>query len=774
MKKMEKKKSNKMKIIQIIWGLLLISSFVFFVIGEIFLPAENISKEGKVSIFEADWMQVKPDGTKIVIEVPGNCEAELGEWVTIMTTLPAEQKDTWFCIRSMQQDMNIYVGDELRESFSTLDTQMFGKTSTISYVFFQIHTEDAGKALSISFMSESSYAGYVGEIYEGDKYDIARNFFEIYAPSTIVAMFMLMLSILVVAGCLFVKIFYRTNVELIYLGSGMLIASTWMIAESRLRQFMFSNSSMAVVMGFLMIALVPYPFLLYINSIQKQRYHKAYMVVSASIIVNYLVVLALQIMNIKDFFETMLSSHIIIVAAILLMGSTILIDVLKGYAREYREVAMGFALFMLAGVCELVLVYVAGTKINGIALCVGLVVLLVSAGFKAIRDLFNIEKEKQIAVAASESKAQFLANMSHEIRTPINVVIGMNEMILRENNDKVIEEYAHNIKNASQMLLSLVNDVLDFSKIEAGKLKIVEADYKPESMLKDVIKGIEIRAEQKNLEIKSDIDETIPKVLKGDEVRIKQILNNLLSNAVKYTEKGSITISAKGVCEEDRFYLLMSVEDTGRGIKKEDVGKLFDSFQRLELKKNRYIEGTGLGLNITKQLVEGMNGTIEVKSEYGVGSCFSVKLPQQIVDALPADGQEENIMEKTELYAPDAKVLVVDDTPMNLKIIKGLLKKSQMQLDLASGGNECLQLTKEKKYDLILMDAMMPDPDGVQTLHLIREDESNPNQNTEIIVLTADAIAGVKEQYIKEGFSDYIPKPINPDVLEAAIARFLQ
>lgn len=262
--------------------------------------------------------------------------------------------------------------------------------------------------------------------------------------------------------------------------------------------------------------------------------------------------------------------------------------------------------------------------------------------------------------------------------------------------------------------------------------------------------------------------------MKGDEVRIKQILNNLLSNAVKYTEKGSITISAKGVCEEDRFYLLMSVEDTGRGIKKEDVGKLFDSFQRLELKKNRYIEGTGLGLNITKQLVEGMNGTIEVKSEYGVGSCFSVKLPQQIVDALPVDGQEENIMEKTELYAPDAKVLVVDDTPMNLKIIKGLLKKSQMQLDLASGGNECLQLTKEKKYDLILMDAMMPDPDGVQTLHLIREDESNPNQNTEIIVLTADAIAGVKEQYIKEGFSDYIPKPINPDVLEAAIARFLQ
>ena len=219
------------------------------------------------------------------------------------------------------------------------------------------------------------------------------------------------------------------------------------------------------------------------------------------------------------------------------------------------------------------------------------------------------------------------------------------------------------------------------------------------------------------------------------------------------------------------------------GIKKEDVERLFDSFQRLELKKNRYIEGTGLGLNITKQLVENMGGTIAVKSEYGVGSCFSVKIPQQIVKfELAEEAEQENKSSsaesndspKKELYAPDAKILAVDDTPMNLKIIKGLLKKTQIQIDFAGGGNECLQLTKEKKYDLILMDAMMPEPDGVQTLHLIREDKDNLNKNTEVIVLTADAIEGVKEKYINEGFSDYIPKPVDPEMLEATIARFLQ
>lgn len=778
---MKKQKIGGMKIIQHILGILVISAFLFFIWGEVSLPAENVSEENSGYIFRADWVQVMEDGTEVPVSVHKSADAEKGEWVTIATTLPQDQEDTWICARSMQQDMRIYVGDELRKEYSTLDTQLFGKTSTMTYVFFPIYSGDAGETLRIEFMTDSSYAGYVSEIYEGSRSDIERYFYDLYAPSIIVAILMFLIGLLVVGCCIFVRLCYKRSVDLLYLGGGILMAATWLIVESKLRQFVFPNSTVAMWMGFLMVAVLPCPFMAYINTVQKARYQKAYMVVSACAAINYVVVVALQVMNIKDFFETMTSSHIILLVAIVLMGGTIVVDMWRGYMKEYREVAIGFAVFMLTGVFEIALSYMVDAQLNGIALCVGLVVLLIAAGLKSLRDLFKVEKEKQFAIAASESKAKFLANMSHEIRTPINTIIGMNEMILRENKDETIEEYAYDIKSASRMLLGLINDVLDFSKIEAGKLQIIEEDYQLASMLKDVILGIGVRVKEKNLELKLDIDETMPSVLKGDEIRIKQILNNLLSNAIKYTEKGSITLSAKGVRDENGFSLALSVADTGMGVKKEDMEKLFASFQRLELSKNRYIEGTGLGLNIVQQLVNGMNGAIDVQSEYGVGSCFSVQIPQQIVDNTamgklnrkPKRSSEEMDLTKNTLSAPDATLLVVDDTQMNLRVIRELLKRSGLKLDFATSGNECFEKTKKKKYDLILMDHMMPEPDGVQTLHMIRDDNDNLNRETNVIVLTANAIAGMREQYLKEGFADYLSKPVEAKKLEETIAKFL-
>ncbi len=413
---------------------------------------------------------------------------------------------------------------------------------------------------------------------------------------------------------------------------------------------------------------------------------------------------------------------------------------------------------------------------------IGQIATAIDSLYDSITEMLEIEKEKQMAIAASQSKAKFLASMSHEIRTPINTVIGMNEMILRENKDENITEYAHNIKSASQMLLGIINDVLDFSKIEAGKLQIVENDYSTETMLNDVVLGNVLRFKEKNLELKLDIDENIPSVLKGDEIRIKQILNNLLSNAAKYTEKGTVTFAAQSQRDDRGFGLQLSVTDTGIGIKPEDVGRLFDSFQRLELERNRYIQGTGLGLNITKQLVDNMNGNITVESEYGKGSCFTVWIPQQIVDDKPIgkwghphkhkelkDGADAKF-----LYAPDAKILVVDDNKMNLLVVKGLLKRTEIQLDFATGGQESFEMTRQKKYDLILMDHMMPEPDGVQTLHMIREDDANPNKEVPVIVLTANAIAGIEDEYIKEGFAGYLSKPVTGDKLEEAIAKHIE
>lgn len=410
---------------------------------------------------------------------------------------------------------------------------------------------------------------------------------------------------------------------------------------------------------------------------------------------------------------------------------------------------------------------------------VGQIATAIDSLYDSIKDMVDAEKERQSVIAAGESKARFLASMSHEIRTPINTIVGMNEMILRENQNGIIQEYALNIKRESQLLIGLVNDVLDFSKIEAGKLKIVEKAYQPSFMLYDTVLAMMPRIREKNLELIREIDDSIPKWLRGDEIRIRQVLNNLLSNAVKYTEQGWITFRVNGEWKDEKYWLNISVLDTGIGIRKEELEQVFESFKRLELDKTHYIEGTGLGLNITKQLVECMGGTISVESEHGKGSCFTVCLPQSPVKEQDAEliAREEKktiqIMETDYLYLPDAKILAVDDNKMNLTVLTALLKRSKMQVDTAGGGAECIEKTKSVKYDLILMDHMMPDVDGIQAFHAIREDKENPNCETPVVVLTANAVDGMEERYLAEGFSGYLSKPIAVDRLELMLGEIL-
>lgn len=405
---------------------------------------------------------------------------------------------------------------------------------------------------------------------------------------------------------------------------------------------------------------------------------------------------------------------------------------------------------------------------------IGEIATAIDSLYDSIKDMLQAEKEKQAVIAAGESKARFLASMSHEIRTPINTIVGMNEMILRENQDGIIHEYALNIKRESQLLLGLVNDVLDFSKIEAGKLKIVEKVYEPAFMLYDTILAMMPRIREKKLEVVREIDPTIPRWLKGDEIRVRQIVNNLLSNAVKYTEKGTITFHAEGEYRGDTYWLTISIADTGIGIKQEELELVFESFKRLELDKTHYIEGTGLGLNITKQLVENMGGTIRVESEYGAGSRFTVILPQSPVTESEIPEQDVAQGENNYLYAPDVRILAIDDNKMNLTVLKALLKRSKIQIDTATNGMECLEMSKRKKYDLFLMDHMMPGMDGVQTMHAVREDSGNPNVETPMLVLTANAVAGMEEIYQSEGFAGCLTKPIDIERLEEMIAKHLR
>ncbi len=400
----------------------------------------------------------------------------------------------------------------------------------------------------------------------------------------------------------------------------------------------------------------------------------------------------------------------------------------------------------------------------------------------------RLAQAKQEALSANEAKGKFLAHMSHEIRTPINAVLGMDEMILRESREQNIKEYAMDIYMAGQTLLSLINDILDFSKIESGKMEIVPAEYDLSSLIHDLSAMASQRAEGKDLSLEIEVSDQLPSRLYGDDVRLRQILTNLLTNAVKYTHEGTVWLrvqagARQASCESaepDTTVLHFEVEDTGIGIKKEDLPKLAAEFERIEEDRNRNIEGTGLGMSITLQLLSLFGSQLHVESTYGKGSRFYFDLEQQILDATPIGNFEARVRQLAEnysyharLYAPDAQILVVDDNAVNRKVLRSLLKETDIQVIDAPGGMECLDLVQQTHFDLIFLDHMMPEMDGIETLHRIRQLSDFPCQDTPIVVLTANAVSGAKEKYLAEGFDDFLSKPIIPEKLEQLLLKML-
>ena len=392
------------------------------------------------------------------------------------------------------------------------------------------------------------------------------------------------------------------------------------------------------------------------------------------------------------------------------------------------------------------------------------------------------QRQKKEIEELNRAENHFFSSMSHEIRTPINTIIGLNEIILREDISEEVAENARNIQGASKLLLSLINDILDISKIKSGKMEIINVSYETGALFSEIVNMIWIKAKEKGLEFKLHVDSSIPSMLCGDEVRIKQILINLLNNAVKYTSEGSVTLSVR--CERlsvNRVRVWYSVEDTGQGVKKENIPYIFNAFRRVDEERNRYIEGTGLGLSIVQQLVELMGGEISLNSVYSKGSTFIVTLDQDIIDdrelgtftltsrARSQDGEPY----RQSFEAPDAHILVVDDNEMNLMVVTKLLAETKIQIDTATSGAQCLRQTQNHHYDCILMDHLMPEMDGIQCLHALRSQPGGLCQDVPVVALTANAGSDNQLLYRKEGFSGYLAKPVSGALLEAAVLSIL-
>lgn len=760
--------------------ILFIFVLVLMILGEHALPEERTYSDFSLRDYSTGWQRLDENGRLVDIQVPGEYEQSNVNQLVIQKKITDVSEDgLYVTFDSAKQDIFAYVDDKLVYEYSTKDTRLFGSNSPGALMFVPVAKADEGKNLKIVFVGDNNYSGVVSQIRIGTQLGIVSDLFEREKLSLFLAGLLLMVGFIAFIIGVGVKISYNKTLPLFYAGWVVMCAALWALAESNARQFIAPNFTLISYVTYLSLMMIPFVMAMYFDKLQDNRYHMFYMVVEVLDLFVAYIGLILQFFNDTDLSGILPFAFIGIILTVIIFVITLVCDFIQGNLKGLLPEMIGILGGIVAGLIQINAYRTHPTSIDRVIILLGLLFMVVMSYIKALNNVRTMERDMYAAVQAQEASTAFLSRMSHEMRTPINAILGMNKMILRESREENILDYARDVNGAGNYLLSIVNEVLDLAKVTAGKIEIVEEDYDLMEMVRECYALVRPRAKASRLAFEVDMSDVLPSVLRGDKDRIIQVITNLLTNAVKYTPEGRITLTIRGKIFEGRLLLIITVSDTGIGVEKENIPYLFDSFRRVGEFQHKKIEGTGLGLTITKQLIDLMDGSISVESEVGKGTSFTVVIPQEIRSVEPCGvfsmgpNGDRRVADRHEIFDILGSILVVDDVAINLRVFSMLLNNTDITVDTAISGVEAIEKIKKTKYDMIFIDHLMPGMDGIELKNILDSLDDNPNKDTPLIMQTANAVVGAKEEYERLGFSDYIEKPIKEEELRKLIRKYI-